>query len=216
MLCLSGTGLGRETPRQIERYALALNCGKPCPCPRLVRSPSRAVTSRILRGGWCSRRVAVTLRAPVMSSAIEPAIVLAAYAEPVVNGRRVLFIGPALAYGFLRVLSRGPDYLVSVIVLFSVTQNVGGLLGSAVLGSYQVAATRAHAAALSEHLVGADPQVAARLWADGPAALTQALMREANVLAFNDVFVLVAAIAAATALFIACALATNALRKALK
>jgi hypothetical protein len=38
MLCLSGTGLGRETPRQIERYALALNCGKPCrvpaPCPQ--------------------------------------------------------------------------------------------------------------------------------------------------------------------------------------
>lgn len=38
MLCLSGTGLGRETPPQIERYALALNCGKPCkvpaPCPQ--------------------------------------------------------------------------------------------------------------------------------------------------------------------------------------
>jgi hypothetical protein len=38
MLCLSGTGLGRESPRQIERYALALNCGSPCrvpaPCPQ--------------------------------------------------------------------------------------------------------------------------------------------------------------------------------------
>ena len=38
MLCLSGTGLGRETPAQIERYALALNCGTPCkipaPCPQ--------------------------------------------------------------------------------------------------------------------------------------------------------------------------------------
>jgi hypothetical protein len=38
MLCLSGTGLGRATPAQIERYALALNCGSPCqvpaPCPQ--------------------------------------------------------------------------------------------------------------------------------------------------------------------------------------
>lgn len=33
MLCLAGTGLGRETPAQIERYALALNCGNPCKIP---------------------------------------------------------------------------------------------------------------------------------------------------------------------------------------
>ena len=39
MLCLAGTGLGRETAAQIERYALALNCGTPCnipaPCSQL-------------------------------------------------------------------------------------------------------------------------------------------------------------------------------------
>jgi hypothetical protein len=38
MLCLSGTGLGRTTPKQVERYAMALNCGTPCrvpaPCPQ--------------------------------------------------------------------------------------------------------------------------------------------------------------------------------------
>jgi len=127
-----------------------------------------------------------------------------------------LFIGPTLASGFLRVFSRGPDVLVSLLVLFSVTQNVGGLLGSAVLGSYQVASARAHFAALSEHLLGSDPQVAARLSAEGAAALAQEITREANVLAFNDVFLLVAAIAAATALGIAGVLATNAFRKAFK
>jgi hypothetical protein len=42
-----------------------------------------------------------------MSSAVEPAIVLAAYAEPVVNGRRVLFIGPALSALPERLLERG-------------------------------------------------------------------------------------------------------------
>jgi hypothetical protein len=127
-----------------------------------------------------------------------------------------LFIGPALAFGFTRVFSRGPGAVVSMLAVFGVTQNVGALAGPALFGSYQIASTHAHAAALSEHLLGADPQVAARLQAEGPAALSQALSREANVLAFNDVFVLVAALAAATAVFIACALAVNALRRVLK
>lgn len=42
-----------------------------------------------------------------MSSVVEPAIVLAAYAEPVVSGRRVLFIGPALSALPERLLERG-------------------------------------------------------------------------------------------------------------
>jgi hypothetical protein len=42
-----------------------------------------------------------------MSSAIEPAIVLAAYTEPVINGRRVLFIGPAISALPERLLERG-------------------------------------------------------------------------------------------------------------
>ncbi|HEY6079898.1 MAG TPA: hypothetical protein VIW29_13885 [Polyangiaceae bacterium] len=42
-----------------------------------------------------------------MPSAIEPAIVLAAYAEPVINGRRVLFIGPAVSALPERLLERG-------------------------------------------------------------------------------------------------------------
>ncbi len=39
MLCLSGTGLGRESPAQIERYALALNCGSPCRVPTPCAQP---------------------------------------------------------------------------------------------------------------------------------------------------------------------------------
>jgi SAM-dependent methyltransferase len=42
-----------------------------------------------------------------MSSAIEPAIVLAAYAEPVASGRRVLFVGPAISALPERLLERG-------------------------------------------------------------------------------------------------------------
>jgi hypothetical protein len=37
MLCLAGTGLGRESASQVERFALAQNCGNPCVIPRPCR-----------------------------------------------------------------------------------------------------------------------------------------------------------------------------------
>ncbi|HEV8247971.1 MAG TPA: hypothetical protein VGP93_19485 [Polyangiaceae bacterium] len=39
LLCLSGTGLGRSSPVQVERFALGLNCGTPCKVPRTCRQP---------------------------------------------------------------------------------------------------------------------------------------------------------------------------------
>lgn len=132
-----------------------------------------------------------------------------------------LFIGPALAFGFLRMLERGAAHFVSLVVLFSSTQNIGSLAGSALLGSYQVVATRSHLSALAEHLVAADPQVVARirmgahLLADevtdpagrisqGSLLLARAAGREATILALNDVFRFVALLALGTALFGIC------------
>ena len=130
-----------------------------------------------------------------------------------------LFIGPSLVFGFLRMMERGPPFFVSFIVLFSSTQNVGGLAGSALLGSYQIVAARAHAGALSEHLIAGDPQVVARLQAgaaalagaitdpaqrvaQGAKLLSQAVSREATILAYNDVFRFVALLGFATALYL--------------
>jgi hypothetical protein len=39
LLCLAGTGLGRSAPKQVERYAMALNCGEPCRVPTPCRQP---------------------------------------------------------------------------------------------------------------------------------------------------------------------------------
>ena len=39
MLCLAGSGLGNEQARQVERYALGLNCGSPCKVPAPCRQP---------------------------------------------------------------------------------------------------------------------------------------------------------------------------------
>ena len=130
-----------------------------------------------------------------------------------------LFIGPTMAFGFGQMMRRGASYFVTLVVLFSTTQNVGSLVGSAILGTYQTAATRAHALALAEHLTVADPQVVDRIqtgarllggsaldprsqFLQGSALLAQAQAREATVLAFNDVFGFVALLALGTASFV--------------
>lgn len=114
-----------------------------------------------------------------------------------------LFVGPTLVFGFLRMSARGGDHLVSFIVLFSVSQNIGGLAGSALLGSVQTIMAKVHAQVMSERLLASDPQTAARL-AQGSGALMQSLMTEANTLAYNDVFRLVALAALAVAAYLAC------------
>jgi len=141
-----------------------------------------------------------------------------------------LFIGPTLVQGFLRMLARGGDHFVTLVVVFSTTQNLGGLAGSALLGSYQTIAARAHAAALAEHLTGFDPQVAARIQggaaalngviidpllqgAQGGALLVQAMTREANILAFNDTFRFVAGVALLAAGYVAYIIVVNAIRQ---
>ncbi|QJU60334.1 MFS transporter [Sphingomonas sp. AP4-R1] len=131
-----------------------------------------------------------------------------------------LFIGPSLLFGILRVLQRGPEYLVTFVVLFSATQNLGGLAGSALLGSLQYDRVRYYTAMLSQYLDAGNPIVVQRLQAgaaavsgvivdpaqrtaQGGALLSQALAREANLLAFADVFRAVALIALANAVYLA-------------
>jgi hypothetical protein len=70
------------------------------------------------------------------------------------------------------------------------------------LGSYQAIASRGHALALSERMLPADPMVATRLAQQGAAGLGQAIRREADILAFNDVFMLIAALALLTAAYL--------------
>ncbi|MCC4600865.1 MFS transporter [Xanthomonas melonis] len=128
------------------------------------------------------------------------------------------FIGPAMVAGIGRVIAQ-PGNLISFIVLFGMAQNMGGLLGSALLGTVQVVREKYHSSQLVEHLVLTDPQVAARVQAyasayghtigdpalrqaQGVRALGSVATREANVLAYNDVFLLIGCIAIATGLWI--------------
>jgi MFS family permease len=123
-----------------------------------------------------------------------------------------MFLGPLVVSLIGKVLAE-PANLISFSVLFSATQNVGGLIGTSLLGTFQVWREKFHSSVLVEHLSVLDPQVAARIQrgaaafghaiADpagrahqGLSALASTTAREANILAYNDVFLLIAIIAA--------------------
>lgn len=141
------------------------------------------------------------------------------WSQALIGFGATLFVGPTLLFGFLRMIQRGGDHLVSFVVTFSITQNVGGLMGSALLGSLQTIWARKASNVLAADMLMSDPQVAARISgggaslasvlvdpaqraAQGAGILGQAMAREAAVIAFTDTFRFVAILALTTALFI--------------
>ncbi len=125
------------------------------------------------------------------------------------------FLGPSLLFGMTRALQQGTGHIISFLALFGMINSLGGLAGTALLGTYQVVREKANSAALVQAVDPTDPIVQARLQAgasgvarvvgdpalrtaEGGALLSQAATREANVLAFADTFRLIAILAALT------------------
>ncbi|MFL6635973.1 MAG: MFS transporter [Massilia sp.] len=130
----------------------------------------------------------------------------------------VMFLGPLLLTLLGSVIAN-PANLISFSVLFGLTQNLGGLIGSSLLGTFQVMREKYHSSVLAEQLSSLDPLVAARIQQYGAAyarqladpsartrqgisVLAQTAAREANILAYNDVFLLIAIIATLLAAWI--------------
>ncbi|KAA0945636.1 MULTISPECIES: MFS transporter [unclassified Pseudomonas] len=128
------------------------------------------------------------------------------------------FLGPTMVLGVRNVLTN-PSNLVSFSVLFGICQNLGGLIGAALLGTFQIVREKFHSSMIVEHLTLMDPRVAARVQSGGSAygsvfadpelrnlmgirSLATAATREANVMAYNDVFMLIAVIAVLTMIWI--------------
>ncbi|MDU8361941.1 MFS transporter [Pseudomonas syringae group sp. J309-1] len=128
------------------------------------------------------------------------------------------FLGPTLVIGISSVIAN-PRNMVSFSVLFGITQNLGGLIGSAVFGTFQVVREKFHSSVLVEHLTLINPQVQARLQSSsasyasaiadpstrtslGIRAIANTATREANILAYNDVFMLIALVAVLTMVWI--------------
>lgn len=128
------------------------------------------------------------------------------------------FLGPTMVYGMGNVLNN-PRNLISFSVLFGICQSLGGLIGAALLGTFQIVREKFHSSNIVEHLTLLDPRVATRVQNGGSAvgsliadpnlrnlqgirSLATAATREANILAYNDVFMLIAVIAALTMIWI--------------
>lgn len=124
------------------------------------------------------------------------------------------FLGPTFVAGFGAVIA-APQNLVSFSVMFTITQNLGGLAGAALVGTVQVLREKYHSSHLVEHLTLLDPQVVSRVQGmggaygavltdpaarnlQGVAAFGASASREANILAYNDVFLIIAALSALT------------------
>ncbi|XLZ69925.1 MFS transporter [Massilia sp. SR12] len=107
------------------------------------------------------------------------------------------FLGPIFVSGFGAVIAQ-PSNLISFSLMFSMTQNLGGLLGAALVGTVQVLREKFHSSLLVEHLTMQDPLVAARVQAQGLRALSATATREANILAYNDVFLIIFYVACGT------------------
>ena len=130
----------------------------------------------------------------------------------------VMFLGPLLLTMMGSVIAN-PANLISFSVLFGLTQNLGGLAGSSLLGTFQVMREKFHSSVLAEQLTALDPLVATRIQQYGAAyarqladpsartrqgisVLTQTAAREANILAYNDVFLVISIIATLLAAWI--------------
>lgn len=120
----------------------------------------------------------------------------------------IYFMGPMMLEGMLRAISKGPNYIISFSAVFSLSQVLGGLAGAAALAQFQTWRAKANAMALGAQTLTTDPLIVQRIQqqaaalasslsdplarqAQATAALAQQVWREANVLAFNDVFLLI-------------------------
>ena len=128
------------------------------------------------------------------------------------------FLGPTMVLGTKNVITN-PRNLISFSVLFGISQNLGGLIGSALLGTWQIAREKYHSSHIVEQLTLLDPRVLSRIQSaaasyggviadpalrtsQGTRLLATAATREANIMAYNDVFMLIAIIAVLTMIWI--------------
>ena len=128
------------------------------------------------------------------------------------------FLAPAMLLGIGGVVTQ-PKNLVSFVVLFGMSQNLGGLIGSAILSTFQTWREKYHSSLLGDQLSQLDPNVTERLSqysslfssqlpdnillsAQSSSQLQAVATLQANVLAYNDTYLLTAAMALVTLMWV--------------
>ncbi|WP_428929103.1 MFS transporter [Marinibacterium sp. SX1] len=131
-----------------------------------------------------------------------------------------LFLPPAMLSGLLLAFRKGPDYILTFIVVFLTTQKIGGFLGGALFSTLVQVRTALHGQRLSEALAATDPLVTERIatyaaglapvvtdptlrQANAAAQLASAVQTQAAVMAYNDAFLVVAGASAVALVLLA-------------
>ena len=124
------------------------------------------------------------------------------------------FMAPAMMRGLMSALARGPNYILSFVIVFLSTQSLGGAAGSGIFATLINHRQALHLQVLREELTMTDPQVAQAivLRATGLAAqiadpalrqvqavalIAQDAGNQAYVMAYNDAYFLTFLVAAA-------------------
>ena len=124
----------------------------------------------------------------------------------------MLFMPPAAMMGLLSALAKGPQYLLSFIIVFLSTQSLGGVLGSGLFTTFINHRQAGYFQALAEQLTVTGQQTEAAIAAgaamtasqiadpaqqklQGITLLVQEVTRQSYVLAYNDAYFLIALIA---------------------
>lgn len=117
----------------------------------------------------------------------------------------VYVMASLMMQGILRALSRGPDYIISFIAVFGLSQTIGGLAGVAALSAFHTIRLKDHLMTMGQSLSLSDPKVAQAIGqlaagqgatlgdaalrqATGVSRLVQQVNQQAAIMAFNDVF----------------------------
>ncbi|MHC0053609.1 MFS transporter [Actibacterium sp. D379-3] len=125
-----------------------------------------------------------------------------------------LFLPPALLNGLLSALAKGPQYLLSFVIVFLTTQSVGGVMGSGLFTTFINHRRAFHSQVLSEQLIIGDPALSARIGqigaqyasslpdpalrsAQAVSSIGGELSTQAYVLAYNDAFLALSSVATA-------------------
>ena len=128
----------------------------------------------------------------------------------------MLFMPPAMMAGLIAALAKGPQYLLSFVIVFLSTQSLGGVLGSGLFSTFINHRQALHMQALTEQLTTTGPQTASAIarsmaalsaqvpdmalrQAQAVAGLAQQASQQAFVLAYNDAYLLTSLIAALAA-----------------
>jgi hypothetical protein len=113
-----------------------------------------------------------------------------------------MFVGPALLFFIAKILQRGKDSYITIIIVFSVIENLGSVIGSALLGSIQYVVQQTARTEFLGRLITVDGPASER--GGDASAILAGVSREAAVIGYLNSFRFVAMIAAAAAALALC------------